>query len=1032
MVFSTTLNVVSHENEISSQILEEIPREYRSQIDTSGWVLSPISGSHLGGDEITIIGSDFSSFFPTSWDYFTIDSSADVVGQYSSIAIDSNDELHISYYDATSHHLKYASNAGGTWFNYPVDNGVGYIGRYTSIGLDSNDYVHITYGDLSAWNLKYATFDGVSWSRSILDNGGSGQAGMYSSLEIDSNDLIHVSYWGRSFDLKYATKQAGTGSWSTEIVEWGHMTGEWTSIALDSNNKPFFSHVSETYDDLQIAYENGQGDWITPTVDSGGSGQIDNGTSIAIDSNDAKHIVYYDDENGDLKYADFNTLSNLWQYTILDSSGDVGKFPSIAIDSQDNLHVAYYDNGNQELKYAYYDGSSWNISTLDTSGGKHPSVAIDSNDNIYISYYDDTNSNLKMAQKIVNSNGPLGEVQVEFVGYGNVTGTVVDDQTITFNSPAGNIDGEVVSLAIWLENGSKIDLPLSFEYEAYDSDQDGVPNTSDDCPQTYGNSTIDQYGCPDNDGDGYSNSGDAFPDDSSQFSDYDNDGYGDNPDGNNPDACPTTAGTSYLDVLGCSDFDNDGWSSQTDVFPFDPTQWSDQDGDGYGDNVSGNNPDAFPEDANEYVDSDGDGVGDNADVFPDDANESMDSDGDGIGDNTDVFPLNPNESVDSDGDGVGDNSDVFPLNPSVSKDSDGDGVGDGVDAFPNDANETMDSDGDGVGDNSDEFPFDSLEWSDRDDDGVGDNEDIFPDNANESLDSDGDGVGDNSDAFPNDATEFSDSDGDGVGDNSDAFPNDATEFIDSDGDGVGDNSDEYPFDPTKSSNELGDSSIPTDTEPDNRGLSERISDALEEGDVAALAGEPVVVTAGVTTLLVAVLAFLQTNLVAQFIPESVRIVGIIRKRRRQSTELQSELQNLLAITQIHSDDPDILRDRIKEVDIDLIGKEANGDLSSSDLKQIRKVIRNLLEMEDDYLVLVWKNTSFFLLEDSISGDERLSQIAEDVAFDLEDTLVSQSSVPDLNARGTLDGHGFEWVEHEGFQYYRPQNSPHIEWILWED
>ena len=57
--------------------------------------------------------------------------------------------------------------------------------------------------------------------------------------------------------------------------------------------------------------------------------------------------MYYDDENGDLKYADYNTQTNLWQPTILDSSGDVGMYPSIAIDSQDNLHVAYYDNGNQ-------------------------------------------------------------------------------------------------------------------------------------------------------------------------------------------------------------------------------------------------------------------------------------------------------------------------------------------------------------------------------------------------------------------------------------------------------------------------------------------------------------------------------------------------------------------------------------------------------------------------------------------------------------------------------------------------------------
>ena len=171
------------------------------------WVISPSSGSHFGGDNITLTGSDFSSFFPEGdlWENFTIDSSADV-GTFSSIVADSNGELHIAYRDVTNGHLKYASNAGGSWTNYPIDNGGGYIGRYTSIDVDSNDKVHISYGNLNSWDLKYATNVGGSWTRSTIDNGGTGQAGMYSSLEIDSNDLIHVSYWGRNMDLKHATK----------------------------------------------------------------------------------------------------------------------------------------------------------------------------------------------------------------------------------------------------------------------------------------------------------------------------------------------------------------------------------------------------------------------------------------------------------------------------------------------------------------------------------------------------------------------------------------------------------------------------------------------------------------------------------------------------------------------------------------------------------------------------------------------------------------------------------------------------------
>ena len=331
------------------------------------WVISPSSGSHFGGDNITLTGSDFSSFFPEPelWENFTIDSSADV-GQYSSIVADSNSELHIAYHDATNGHLKYASNTGGSWNYYPLDNAAGqYIGRFTSIDVDSNDKVHISYGNLNSWDLKYATNVAGSWSRSTIDNGGSdGYAGMYSSLEIDSNDVIHVSYWGRNSDLKHATKSASSGgTWSDYTVKWGSLTGEWTSIALDSNNKPWISYVSETWDRLELAHKSGSSTstWGDSIVDSGSSGEIDNGTSIAIDSNDAKHIVYYDDENGDLRYADYNTQTNLWQNTVLDSSGDVGKFPSIAIDSQDNLHVAYYDNGNQELEYAYHDGSSWNF-----------------------------------------------------------------------------------------------------------------------------------------------------------------------------------------------------------------------------------------------------------------------------------------------------------------------------------------------------------------------------------------------------------------------------------------------------------------------------------------------------------------------------------------------------------------------------------------------------------------------------------------------------------------------------------------------
>ena len=117
MITCSISNVFMFEQQNS---LDEENQDLSSARNPSNLVISPSSGSHFGGDNITLTGSGFSSFFPATdpWENFTIDSSANV-GQYSSIVADSNSELHIAYHDATNGHLKYASNTGGSWNYYP-------------------------------------------------------------------------------------------------------------------------------------------------------------------------------------------------------------------------------------------------------------------------------------------------------------------------------------------------------------------------------------------------------------------------------------------------------------------------------------------------------------------------------------------------------------------------------------------------------------------------------------------------------------------------------------------------------------------------------------------------------------------------------------------------------------------------------------------------------------------------------------------------------------------------------------------------
>lgn len=126
-----------------------------------------------------------------------------------SLAIDSNGNPHLSFRTTGddlnigspqySAGLAYAhKNSSGDWVVEGVDSGE-QNGWHSSIAIDSQGHVHISYSDKTGLGpggddmgvLKYAYYNGSQWQKYTLDNQG---VLWYTSMALDSHDVAHIAY----------------------------------------------------------------------------------------------------------------------------------------------------------------------------------------------------------------------------------------------------------------------------------------------------------------------------------------------------------------------------------------------------------------------------------------------------------------------------------------------------------------------------------------------------------------------------------------------------------------------------------------------------------------------------------------------------------------------------------------------------------------------------------------------------------------------------------------------------------------------
>ena len=320
------------------------------------------------------------------WEITVVDSGGNV-GQYSSLAIDSEGYPCISYYNSSSGNLQFARYTGTGW-NIEVVDDIGNIGGYTSLALDGSGYPHISYYDFLNGDLKYAFSNGSGWIVQTLESGGNvglytslalddlgnpyisyydqsqgnlkcyqvnnsvivdsaGDVGNYSSLELDSEYQPRISYYDATNQaLKYAAWN--DTSWVVDTVNLPDPAGmQQTCLALDSEDQPYISF--KIWQDIMIVHWNGS-DWVE--VDCWWIGSEETWHSLVIDSNDAYHICLYFGDDGSLFYS-----GSLGDY-LVDWGGDVGNFASMALDVNNTPMISYYDATDGDLRLADWSATA--------------------------------------------------------------------------------------------------------------------------------------------------------------------------------------------------------------------------------------------------------------------------------------------------------------------------------------------------------------------------------------------------------------------------------------------------------------------------------------------------------------------------------------------------------------------------------------------------------------------------------------------------------------------------------------------------
>ena len=706
------------------------------------------------------------------------------MGQYIGSNVNQDNEQVLAYTSGSGQQIYASEQTASGWVTDLVRTGA-QLANGIEVLFDSNDVPHLVYRHASTGQLERAT-GGGSWTLTSLGSVAEAVSTQHPAVMLANDTLAVALVASNGTGTNLAVWMHNGTTLTKQII--GNVSDHGTQLGLVTlTNGSLLLAALSTTGELEL-YEQWPGDsaWQSHSVlqPSGTTNEY----RLDLEGGDRPILA-----------VRANAVSSLLAPNSTGDWVTLTERPAAAVDGAwDVLHMGdhlllltsdpvsnHLVVNTAELGGVHADHAPWMSVRFGDIVSNHPvDAVVDSNGTVHLAYWDEVNNDAVLLRLYADQDRDLVfDLVDEMPAVGNQWSD--GDGDGFGDNPLGPLADQCPSSA----------GPSSYVvYGCADFDGDGFSDDIDGCDSSGGTSWIDRFGCEDLDQDGWSDNGatyfdgdvykgnwkqaldtdgdgfgdnhgvdccsveldpnagpgDLFPYIASQYADYDGDGFGDNDtDTVYGDFCPWDWGASWRDRNGCLDSDGDGASDPSDegtffewnielgadVWPFDPTQWTDTDGDGFGDNQSENAtlPDRFPLRIVAANDTDGDGYADNWTAFA-----TMDDDNDGV--------INLNDMcVESDPSlAIGPNGcdEDQAANLTFPKTSYKEGLE--LDQCPDVwGNSTvpvygcLDSDGDSF---TDQYAYDTNQTSGLRENQVGD---AFPLEKTQTSDTDGDGFGDN-------------------------------------------------------------------------------------------------------------------------------------------------------------------------------------------------------------------------------------------------------------------------------------------------